>query len=240
MVHALETFLCSRPGLEVLSLMLDNINEPNFPKHELILGVQGPSLKVLVWICRKQKPQVDDYSPRSFLGSLFRRCTSLQELSISLDVRKGQDFGEHFCGDAWTSPFNVTKMHSLTTLHIQIPPFPDSRPQENKEELISYLNWSSQSRQFHPSLKLIAVGPLTFDDRYLVNREDRTRSNTGPDWPVFFDVQTHRSIFGRCWNHALHELKKFDAHREVFIPENVNGIQQAYPNTRIFDSYWLK
>ncbi|KAL1959958.1 hypothetical protein VTO42DRAFT_626 [Malbranchea cinnamomea] len=256
LVAHLEAFLCSFSGLEVLSILMDNTDEhANLPNHERILKLHGLTLKVLVWCGRKRHRPSGMVSSEqrvagrpSFLECLATYCSDIRELSINLDVNTDYLSEGRWRRIAYGTPFFAIKFPRLTTLHIQALPCvnrlavdPFFIAHANKAAITKYLDWSNIyfGRDKYPSLKLIAVGPLNYMDRYLLNRPTRMRTKVGPAWPIFYDVTGVKNNFG-CYDHILQTLGNFDNRQAIFINENVNNIQQMYPNTRIFDFYWLK
>ncbi|PGH10762.1 hypothetical protein AJ80_07412 [Polytolypa hystricis UAMH7299] len=256
LLPALETFLSSFTGLELLSVLLDKTER--MIDHKGFMRAHGPTLKVLVWEGRKTnktlvpislevKREHNDPS-EPFLVDLGLHCRNLRELSIPLNMRLPFETGIKAWRVLIGLPFQLLALPHLKTLHGRFLPFPRRNVvstifvvNANKSVATEYLDWGYHKLGRKPNLDLVALGAPTYNDRYLQDygASDYRKMNILP--PLFYDVQVvSNNLTGH--NHFLNPLGERNGNggNTDFIPASIDTIRETYPHTRVFESYWLK
>ncbi|EEH41323.1 hypothetical protein PAAG_03609 [Paracoccidioides lutzii Pb01] len=253
---ALENFLLSFRGLELLSILLDGvtcrINPIEVPNHEMFMDVHGPTLKVLVWEIRKHQGNtpvdVEDSisGESSFLEYLSETCPNLQELGLVLNMKLLHRRGLAMRRIASHTPYSMLRLPHLKTLHcrdIFITQGRLSTPgfivNATKSIATAFLDWGFHIHGGASSLELLAVGPMHTRDRWIQNhiRQDYThRPEAGP---IFYDVRTYPDNLTGV-SHLLNPLLKTRQPNGEIVLDEVENIRQHYKYTRVFDSYWLR
>ena len=252
MLSSLEQFLCMFSGLELLSILIDNTDD--MPNHVSILQAHGSTLQALVWEGRCRRPprnsvslEIQTDNRPSFLECLPKYCLDLKELSIPLDVNVAYATAPASRRVEKGLAFKVLELPHLKTLHIRTAAAMNRSTVDqrlvlhsNKTAVTKFLDYATHYRRTYPILKLVAVGPLTYEDRWVLDRPTRMRTVYGPARPFFFDVEANKNWHGE-YEHMLQPIGSFQ-YRLVtpFISATVETIQASYFHTQVFDSFWLK
>ncbi|EGC48342.1 predicted protein [Histoplasma capsulatum var. duboisii H88] len=250
---ALVRFLTSFTGLELLSVLLDDEPENTMIDHTGFMYAHGPTLKVLVWEVRKQNRHErpfgleDDIRGKpAFLELLSQTCPNLQELSVVLNMRLLYVRGRGFDRIHSRRPYAMLRLPHLKTLHCRDFLMPKGRLlttafviDATKSIATMFLDWAFHFHRFASPLELLAVGPLTFHDRWIQNHYSQDYSANPADGLIFYDVRT-------CPNNLMgiaHQLNPLLTTRGPYASielDDVEMVRQHYKHTRVFDSYWLK
>jgi tRNA modification GTPase len=250
--QALESFISSFSGLRLLSVLLDNTTE--MIDYHCFMRAHGPTLKVLVWEGRKQSRgetpislETSDSAGKSFICHLVNNCPNLEELSIALDMRLGYTTKDKSDRIKYGVPFKVFSLRYLKTLHSRVLPSPERAGTNhdfiihaNKAAICSFLDWGHHSQwngTVAPWLRLVAVGPLSYHDRWM--RECGCTTRYGPSGPIFYDVNIAKGMIGE-YSHILSPLGTHSRTGRNFINKTVDKIKEDYTHSRVFESYWLK
>ncbi|KLJ07448.1 hypothetical protein EMPG_17071 [Blastomyces silverae] len=248
---ALEQFLTSFTGLELLSVLLDDEPEHEMMDHTGIMLAHGPTLKVLVWDIRKrnrhERPFCLENPVRgrpAFLALLSETCPNLEELGVVLNMRLLYQRGQGICRIRSQRPFVMLRLPRLKTLHcreffIQKGRLLSTAHVLNATKAIatSFLDWAYYSHGGSSPLELLAVGPLNFHDRWIQNHFSQDYTETPDAGPMFYDISTcPDNLMGIA--HRLNPLLKVRQRNRDIELDDVEMVRQDYKHTRVFDSYW--
>ncbi|PGH14396.1 hypothetical protein AJ79_03038 [Helicocarpus griseus UAMH5409] len=247
---ALQQFLVSFNGLELLSVLLDGELEDETIDHTGFMSAHGPTLKTLVWEVRRDRQKrsfslEDSVGGRpAFFTLLSEKCPNLQELSVPINMRL------HIRGNGVDrirsdGPFAMLRLPNLKTLHCRESFVPKGRltaafvVSATKALATSFLDWGTHSQGCSPPLELLAIGPLTLHDRWIQNCRYHDYTVRPDSGPIFYDVsRCTDNVLGI--SHLLNPLARPTEPRGEVVLDDVEQIRQDYKHTRVFDSYWLR
>ncbi|OAT12327.1 hypothetical protein BDBG_17657 [Blastomyces gilchristii SLH14081] len=250
---ALQQFLTSFTGLELLSVLLDDEPEREMMDYTGIILAHGPTLKVLVWDIRKcnrhQRPFCLENPVRgrpAFLELLSETCPNLEELGVVLNMRLLYQRGQDIDRISSHRPFAMVRLPRLKTLHcreffIQKGRLLSTARVLNATKAIatSFLDRAYYSHNGSSPLELLAVGPLNFHDRWIQNHFSQDYTATPGAGPVFYDISTcPDNLMGLA--HRLNPLLRVRQPDLNIELDDVEMIRQDYKHTRVFDSYWVR
>ncbi|KKZ64494.1 hypothetical protein EMCG_09523 [[Emmonsia] crescens] len=250
---ALERFLTSFTGLELLSVLLDDEPENEMIDHTGFMVAHGQTLKVLVWEVRKLNRHERPFGLEdpvgdkpAFLELLSETCPNLQELGVVLNMRLLYQRGRAIDRISSRRPFAMLRLPYLKTLHCREFFVTKGRLlstafvlNATKAIATSFLDWAFHSHGCSSPLELLAVGPLTFRDRWIHNHYSQDYTENPDVGPMFYDVGTYPdNLTGIA--HRLNPLLKMRQPHLDIVLDDVEIIRQDYKHTRVFDSYWLR
>ncbi|PGH06605.1 hypothetical protein GX51_02232 [Blastomyces parvus] len=250
---ALVQFLTSFTGLELLSVLLDDDPGIEVMDHTGIMFTHGPTLKVLVWEIRKRNRTERPFSLETpvggrpaFLELLSETCPNLQELGVVLNMRLLYQRGQGIGRISSRRPFAMLRLPHLKTLHCRDVFIHKGRLLSTAHVLnatkaiaTSFLDWAYYFHDASSPLELLAVGPLSFHDRWILNHYSQDYTTTPDAGPIFYDVSTcPDNLMGIA--HRLNPLLKVRQPYRTIELDDVEMVRQDYKHTRVFDSYWLR